>query len=70
MTYFEQNDPPVFLWHGGEDKQIPPATFEDFTSALRENKDVVMYIPDGKHSPTPEELEAAYAEIFRFLDGL
>lgn len=70
ITYFDENDPPVLLWHGGKDNQIPPATFEDFTSKLRESKDILHYIPDGEHSPTQEELEAAYAEIFQFLDGL
>ena len=70
MTYFDEKDPPVFLWHGGMDNQIPPETFTDFTSKLRESKDVLSYIPNGKHSPTEEELEAAYIKIFQFLDGL
>jgi hypothetical protein len=29
-----------------------------------------MFIPDGKHSPTEEELATAYVEIFKFLEGL
>lgn len=70
MTYFDEKDPPVFLWHGGMDNQIPPETFTDFTSKLRESKDVLSYIPNGKHSPTEEELETAYIKIFQFLDGL
>lgn len=70
ITYFDEKDPPVFLWHGGMDNQIPPETFTDFTSKLRESKDVLSYIPNGKHSPTEEELEAAYIKIFQFLDGL
>jgi len=37
---------------------------------LRKNKDVLMYIPEAKHSPTKEQLENAYAEIFKFLDDL
>ncbi len=70
ITYFDQNDPPVFLWHGGMDNQIPPETFIDFASKLREGKDVLSYIPTGKHSPTQEELKVAYSKIFDFLDNL
>ncbi len=70
ITYFDENDPPVFLWHGGKDIQIPPHTFEDFSSKLRKNKDVLSYIPDGKHSPTEVQLEAAYVKIFQFLEDL
>lgn len=70
ITYFDSEDPPVFLWHGGNDDQIPPATFEKFTSKLRNGKDVLDYIPKGKHSPSEEELKTAYIKIFKFLDGL
>lgn len=70
IVYFDENDPPVFLWHGGMDNQIPPETFKNFTSKLSKGKDVLSYIPNGKHSPTKEELEAAYIKIFQFLDSL
>lgn len=70
ITYFDKNDPPVFLWHGGHDDQIPPATFQAFASLMREDTDQITYIPEAKHSPTPDELTAAYAEIFQFLDNL
>ncbi|WP_425637900.1 alpha/beta hydrolase fold domain-containing protein [Algoriphagus yeomjeoni] len=70
VTYFDDNDPPVFLWHGGLDDQIPPATFEQFVSLMRKGKDTRMFIPNGKHSPTKEELANAYVEIFNFLEGL
>lgn len=68
ITYFDANDPPVFLWHGGQDDQIPPVTFERFVPLLRNNKDFRIFIPEAKHSPTKEELEKAYIEVFRFLD--
>lgn len=29
-----------------------------------------MFIPNGKHSPTKEELATACMEIFNFLEGL
>jgi acetyl esterase/lipase len=70
ITYFDQNDPPIFLWHGGLDDQIPPLTFEKFVPLLGKNKDILIYIPHGGHSPTKEELEYAYIEIFKFLNNL
>jgi acetyl esterase/lipase len=70
ITYFDQNDPPIFLWHGGLDDQIPPGTFEKFVPRLRKNKDILIYIPHGGHSPTKEELEYAYIEIFKFMNNL
>lgn len=70
VSYFDANDPPIFLWHGGLDDQIPPATFEQFVSLMRKGKDTRMFIPNGKHSPTEEELGTAYVEIFKFLEGL
>ncbi|MDI1324024.1 MAG: alpha/beta hydrolase [Algoriphagus sp.] len=70
ITYFDANDPPVFLWHGGQDDQIPPVTFEQFVPLLRKDKDFRIFIPEAKHSPTKEELEKAYIEVFRFLDEL
>ncbi len=30
----------------------------------------MVFIPNGKHSPTEEELVTAYVEIIRFLEGL
>jgi acetyl esterase/lipase len=70
ITYFDQSDPPVFLWQGGLDDQVPPVTFERFVPMLRKGKDVIMYLPNGKHSPNKEEFENAYTEIFKFLDNL
>lgn len=70
ITYFDANDPPVFLWHGGQDDQIPPSTFERFVPLLRKDKDFRIFIPEAKHNPTKEELENAYSEIFKFLDEL
>ncbi|MCL6257714.1 alpha/beta hydrolase [Aquiflexum sp. TKW24L] len=70
ITYFDKNDPPIFLWQAGLDDQIPPVTFERFVAMLRKDKDVIMYKPHGGHSPTKEELEYAYIEIFKFLNNL
>jgi dipeptidyl aminopeptidase/acylaminoacyl peptidase len=70
ITYFDKNDPSIFLWHGGKDNQIPPETFEDFVPMLKRNKDVVIFKPEGEHSPSEIELKEAYSEIFKFLDDL
>ncbi|SEF84684.1 alpha/beta hydrolase [Algoriphagus boritolerans] len=70
ITYFDPNDPPIFLWQGGLDDQIPPVTFERFVPMMRKGKDVRIIIPTGKHSPNQEEFEKAYIELFKFLDLL
>jgi acetyl esterase/lipase len=70
ITYFDPKDPPIFLWHGGLDDQIPAKTFERFVPMLRKDLDIRIFIPDGKHSPNQEELKNAYIEIFKFLDGI
>jgi len=68
ITYLDKNDAPIFLWYGGNDNQVPPITFEKFIPLLHKNKDVVLYKPEGGHSPNEEELKNAYIEIFGFLD--
>ena len=70
ITYFDPKDPPIFLWQGGLDDQIPPVTFERFVPMMRKAKDIRVFIPDGKHSPNTDEFENAYSEIFKFLDEL
>jgi acetyl esterase/lipase len=70
ITYFDESDPPIFLWHGGKDVQIPPETFSDFVAMLRENVDRLHFVAEGKHSPSADELKQAYDEIFRFLDKI
>ncbi|GGG46038.1 alpha/beta hydrolase [Bizionia arctica] len=70
ITYFDKNDPPIFLWHGGKDFQIPPVTFDKFIPMLDEEKDVIIFSPNGKHAPNKEEMKEAYTQIFTFLDNL
>ena len=70
ITYFDKNDPPIFIWHGGKDDQIPPETFEKFVQLLDLKKDFVDYHPDGLHSPNEKELKDAYEKIFPFLDKI
>ncbi len=70
ITYLDKNDPPIFIWHGGKDDQIPPETFVDFVELLDDKKDFVDYNPDGLHSPNETELKNAYIKIFTFLDEI
>jgi hypothetical protein len=49
---------------------VPPVQYKTFAPMKRKDKDVIMYIPKGKHSPNQEEFENAYVEIFKFLEGL
>jgi acetyl esterase/lipase len=72
ITYFDKNDPPFFLWHGGRDDQIPSATFEAFVGLLNmdKSKNKVIFSPGGVHSPNEAELKDAYEQIFIFLDHL
>ena len=72
LTYLDPRDPPFFIWHGGQDDQVPPVTFGPFVARLLQDphKNTVLYVPTGRHSPSATELEAAYQDIFRFLDNL
>jgi len=72
ITYFDKNDPPFFLWHGGQDDQVPAPTFEKFASLLKEDshKNKVVIIPEELHSPNETELKNAYTQLFLFLDKL
>ncbi len=70
ITYFDKNDPPFFLWHGAKDDQVPTATFEKFIDLLNQDKskNTVLFLPEGLHSPSADELNSAYEKIFVFLD--
>lgn len=70
LTYLDPKDPPFLIWYGGQDDQVPPATFAQFVSVLQQNKrkNVVLFVPDGRHSPSASEFEDAYKRIFEFLE--
>ncbi len=70
LTYLDPRDPPFFIWHGGQDDQVPPGTFTRFVDQLRQDrkKNTVLLVPEGHHSPSASELTEAYKQIFEFLE--
>ncbi len=70
LTYLDPKDPPFFIWNGGQDDQVPPVTFTQFVDVLQQQKrkNAVLFVPEGLHSPSASQLEAAYQRIFQFLD--
>lgn len=70
ITYFDKNDPPFFLWHGGKDDQIIPSTLIEFLSLISKNKkkNIEVYQEQFAHSPKTAELNEAYEKIFAFID--
>jgi len=71
ITYFDTNDPPFFLWHGGLDDQVPVSTTVDFVPLLKKDpKNKVVFDAEAGHSPNKIQFDYAYQEIFKFLDEL
>ena len=72
ITYFDDEDPPFFIWHGGKDDQIPASTFKAFVDLLNKDKqkNTVVFDPESGHSPTDEVLKADYHKIIEFLNRL
>ncbi|MBC7893773.1 MAG: alpha/beta hydrolase [Cytophagaceae bacterium] len=70
LTYLDPKDPPFFIWQGGQDDQVPPVTFAQFVEVLQrdQRKNVVLFVPDGRHSASESEFDEAYKRIFEFLD--
>jgi acetyl esterase/lipase len=70
LTYLDPLDPPFFIWQGGKDDQVPPVTFVGFVDRLHQDpkKNSVMFVPEGRHSPSASELGEAYQQILLFLD--
>jgi hypothetical protein len=52
------------------DQPILSETYDAFIPLLRKNKDLHIFVSKGKHSPTEDEFNHVYAEIFSFLDDL
>jgi acetyl esterase/lipase len=50
ITYFDEMDPPLFLWQGGMDDQIVPKTYDAFIPLLRKNKDQHIFFQRRKQT--------------------
>lgn len=72
ITYWDEKDPPFFLWYGWKDDQVFPSTFENFVKLLNQDmkKNVVVFGSEFGHSPKKAELSEAYKQIFLFLEGI
>ena len=72
FAHFNDDAPAFFLWHGGQDDQIPPSTFTRFLETLAQSRvqHRVMFDPQWGHSPNSSQLDELFVEVFRFLDDI
>jgi acetyl esterase/lipase len=72
FNQFDEDDPPIFLWYGERDVQIPPSTHRKLLAAIGpdSSKHRIIYEPDGQHSPSEVEFARAVDELMDFLDNL
>jgi acetyl esterase/lipase len=69
VNHFDRNDPPFFLWYGGKDDQIPPYAHERMIPLLStSDKNGVVFVPEGEHSPTTEEMEHLFEEVIQWME--
>jgi acetyl esterase/lipase len=71
-SHLSDDAPAFFLWYGGEDDQVPPATFERFLEEIARSRveHRIMFEPQAGHSPTNAQLQEAFVEVFQFLDRI
>jgi acetyl esterase/lipase len=72
FNQFDEEDPPIFLWYGERDAQVPPSTHRKLLATIGSDssKHRVIYEPDGQHSPSEVEFTRAIAELMNFLGNL
>ena len=72
FNQFDEDDPPIFLWYGERDAQVPPSTHRKLLATIGSDssKHRVIYEPDGQHSPSEVEFERAVDELMDFLGSL
>jgi acetyl esterase/lipase len=72
FNQFDEDDPPIFLWYGERDVQIPPSTHRKLLAKIGSGstKHRVIYEPDGQHSPSEVEFARAVDELMNFLGSL
>ena len=68
---FDEDDPPLFLWYGENDEQVPPSTHRKLLAKIaNDSKHRVIYEPEGQHSPSDAEFARAIDELMDFLGSL
>lgn len=71
VNHSDNNSPPVLLWIGGRDKEIPPFTHIQFIQKMRSNKkNRVIFMENANHIPSDDELDTLQNEIWKFIDNL
>lgn len=72
MSYLKQNKTPYFLLRGGQDEQINPDSYLEFTKLLESSsfKNEILVYPQGGHFWNIEDIEYSFLEIFEFLNSL
>ena len=69
---FDEDDPPLFLWYGERDDQVPPSTHRKLLEAVGPDsaKHRIIYEPEGQHYPSAVEYARAVDELMSFLGSL
>lgn len=72
FNQFDDDDPPIFLWYGERDVQVPPSTHRKLLATIGSDssRHRVIYEPEGQHSLSEVEFARAVDELMDFLDGL
>ena len=69
---FDEDDPPMFLWYGERDVQVPPSTHRKLLAAIgsESSRHRVIYESEGQHYPSAVEYARAVDELINFLGNL
>jgi acetyl esterase/lipase len=69
MTYVRKGLPPILALHGDADPTVPYEQSVNLTKAIRSASGdaELITVPGGKHGFTPQEMDALWPQIFKWL---
>lgn len=69
MTYVRKGLPPILALHGDADPVVPYQQSVNLTKAIRSagGDAELITVPGGKHDFTPQEMDALWPQIFKWL---
>jgi acetyl esterase/lipase len=69
MTYVRKGLPPILALHGDADPLVPYEQSVNLTKAIRSagGDAELITVPAGKHGFTPEQMDALWPQIFKWL---